>query len=199
MTRNKNSAKIKNLVILGMLTAIMFVLNYTPIGYLHIGIIEISFFAIPVAIAAYTTGPVGGAVIGGMFGLTSFLQAGAIIAMSPVKAVLLCFVPRILDGLVCGLVATALKKHRVNPAAAGSVIGILAASLNTMLFLPLLIVFFGSVVGYTPDKNVILFAVGLAGVNAVVEAIAATIVTGAVCTALFAARLIDVPVKKAEV
>ena len=64
----------KTKVLLGLLTAILFVMSYTPLGYLRIGGIEITFNVIPVAIASIALGTTGGMTVGAVFGLTSFLQ-----------------------------------------------------------------------------------------------------------------------------
>ena len=70
----KNREKLTKLVLLGLLTAILLVLSYTPLGYLRLGGIEITFNVIPVAVAAIALGISGGAAVGAVFGLTSFLQ-----------------------------------------------------------------------------------------------------------------------------
>ena len=64
----------RQITLLGLLTAILMVLSMTPLGYLNIGPLAISFNMIPVAIGAIALGPVGGMILGGMFGITSFLQ-----------------------------------------------------------------------------------------------------------------------------
>ena len=79
---NKEEEKMKNnnrfttaqLTLLGLMAAILLLMAYTPLGYLNIGPLAISFNVIPVAISAVVLGPVGGAVAGAIFGLTSFLQ-----------------------------------------------------------------------------------------------------------------------------
>ena len=71
----KNSKeKIKRLVLLALFSAILMVMSYTPLGYLNIGPLAITFNVIPVALAAATLGPSGGAFVGAVFGITSFLQ-----------------------------------------------------------------------------------------------------------------------------
>lgn len=62
------------ITLLGLMVAILLLMAYTPLGYLNIGPLAISFNMIPVAISAITMGPVGGAVAGAVFGLTSFGQ-----------------------------------------------------------------------------------------------------------------------------
>nr|WP_243097130.1 hypothetical protein [Ruminococcus sp. AF46-10NS] len=50
------------LTLLGLMAAILLLMAYTPLGYLNIGPLAISFNVIPVAISAVVLGPVGGAV-----------------------------------------------------------------------------------------------------------------------------------------
>ena len=70
----KTGNRSRRTTLLGLLTAILMVLSMTPLGYLNIGPLAISFNMIPVAVGAAALGPVGGAVLGAVFGMTSFLQ-----------------------------------------------------------------------------------------------------------------------------
>ena len=54
------------LTMLGLMAAILMLMAYTPLGYLNIGPLAISFNVIPVAISAVVLGPVGGAVAGAL-------------------------------------------------------------------------------------------------------------------------------------
>ena len=65
------------MVQLAVLIAIMLILAFTPLGYLRIGPLAISLMTIPVVIGAMILGPAGGAVLGLVFGLTSFYQCFA--------------------------------------------------------------------------------------------------------------------------
>ena len=56
MNTTNNTSK---LVILGLMTGILLLMAYTPLGYLNIGPLAITFNVIPVAIAAITLGPAG--------------------------------------------------------------------------------------------------------------------------------------------
>jgi len=128
------------LVILGLMTAILLLMAYTPLGYLNIGPLAITFNVIPIAIAAITLGPVGGAITGGVFGLTSFLQCigvGGTSAMgvilfeiNPVLAFIQRFVPRFLDGLLLGYIFRGMRKI-TNISIASFVTGFCSAFLNT--------------------------------------------------------------------
>ena len=59
MNTTNNTSK---LVILGLMTGILLLMAYTPLGYLNIGPLAITFNVIPVAIAAITLGPAGGRI-----------------------------------------------------------------------------------------------------------------------------------------
>lgn len=197
-----NQQKVKRLVLMGLLAAVLLIMSYTPLGYLYIGPLAITLNVIPVAVAAISLGPAAGAVIGAVFGLTSFLQCigvggmsamGAVLfEISPVLAFIQRFVPRVLMGFLVGLVYKAISKIN-KPKIACFVSGFCAALFNTVLFMTALILLFGSsdyVQELMGGKNVIVFICSFVGINAVFEMIASTLITGAVGTALKKAKLI---------
>ena len=51
------------ITMLGLMAAVLLLMAYTPLGYLNIGPLAITFNMIPVAIAAIACGPLGGAVL----------------------------------------------------------------------------------------------------------------------------------------
>jgi len=199
----------KQLVLLGLLTAILLVMSYTPLGYLNIGPLAISFNVIPVALAAISLGPVGGAIVGGVFGLTSFLQCigvGGTSAMgvilfdiNPVLAFVQRFVPRVLDGLLIGFVFKGVRKVS-NTYISCAVTGFCSAFFNTAFFMSALVLLFGNT-EYMQElmggKNIIVFICTFVGINAVCEMLASTIISGAIGAALYKARLI--PAQSQEV
>ena len=189
---NKKRLDVRRMSTLAMLSAIMLMMSYTPLGYLNIGPLAISLNMIPVGIAAITLGPVGGMFLGGVFGITSYFQClgiGGTSAMgvilfeiNPFFAFVQRFVPRLLAGLLSGWIFRGVKKL-TNPTLAGFVTGFCAALLNTVLFMGALILLFGRtdyVQGLIGGKNVIAFAVTFVGINAVVEMIASTAAVGTI-------------------
>lgn len=195
------------LVILGLMTAILLLMAYTPLGYLNIGPLAITFNIIPVAIAAITVGPVGGAFAGAVFGLTSFFQCigiGGTSAMgvilfdiNPVLTFIQRFVPRFLDGLLLGYIFQIARKVS-NTYVASLVTGFCSAFLNTALFMGALVLLFWNteyLQGLVGGRNVIVFICGFVGINAVCEMVASTIVTGAVAIALYKAHFVPAPKK----
>ncbi len=193
------------LVILGLMTAILLLMAYTPLGYLNIGPLAITFNVIPVAVAAITLGPVGGAITGAVFGMTSFLQCigiggtsamGAILfGINPFLAFVQRFVPRLLDGFLLGYIFRAARKFTHTPVAC-MITGFCSAFLNTAFFMTALVLLFGNT-SYMQDlmggKNIIAFICGFVGINAVFEMIASTIITGAVGMALYKAHFVPAP------
>ncbi len=193
----------KQLTVLGLMIAVLVLMSYTPLGYLNIGPLAITFNMIPVAIAAIACGPLGGAVLGAVFGLTSFGQCigiGGVSAMgatlfsiSPVLAFIQRFVPRFLDGWLLGYLFRWLRKATKNTTLAGYITGFLSAFLNTVFSMVALVVLFGNteyVKNLIGGRNIIVFICAFVGINAICEMISATILTGVISVALKKARLI---------
>ena len=192
----------KQLTLLALLTAIPLLMSFTPLGYLNIGPLAITLNMIPVAVAAIALGPLGGAITGAVFGLTSFLQCigiGGVSAMgailfeiNPVLAFIQRFVPRVLTGLSIGYIYLGMKKL-TGATVASFVTGFFAAFLNTLLFMLALVLLFGStdyVQGLIAGRNIILFICAFVGINAVFEMVASTLISGILGTALDKARLL---------
>ena len=202
MAKKNNKTDVRQLTLLGLLAAVMVILSCTPLGYLNIGVLAITLNVIPVGIAAIALGPTGGAVVGAIFGLTSFLQCigvGGTSAMgvitfgiNPVLTFIQRFLPRLLVGLIIGFLHKYLAK-KVGKKTSCFITGFLAALLNTVLFMSALVLLFGNT-DYMQEliagRNIIVFICTFVGVNAVFEMIASTLITGAVGSALYKAKAI---------
>ena len=198
----KKGLKPRELTLLGLLTALLVILSSTPLGYLNIGPLAITFNVIPVAIAAIALGPTGGAIVGAVFGLTSFLQAMGIggtsymgiitFEISPILTFVQRFVPRVLTGFLTGLLYQGLRKTRLKKASI-FIAGFCAAFLNTLLFMGALFLLFGKtdyVQGLMAGRSIIVTLCALVGVNAIVEMLASTFISGVLGKGLQAAKMI---------
>ncbi len=203
--------KTKAIVILGLMTAMVMLFSFTPIGTIPIGPLSITLNVIPIAIAAVALGPVGGLVIGSIFGLMSFLQCiqigipsamGAVlVGINPVFAFLQRFVPRALDGFLVGCIHKELSK-KIGGSTSSFVTGFCTALFNTIFFMTSLVLLFGNtdyVKGFYEAKGqeqtfigTIVFICLFVGINAVCEMIVSTIVTGGVGTALYQSHILPV-------
>ncbi len=200
MTVKKRSKTTVKLTMYALLTALLVVLGYVnipqPAG------LSITFNMIPVAIAAIAMGLPGGAIIGGVFGLISFLQCfglvgysgmgAALVNISPALTFIQRFGSRVLVGVICALVYKALNK-KVNTYLCCLLTGFSAAFFNTLFFMSSLVLLFGGteyMQNLMAGRGVIAFIIASVGINAVVEMIVAAVVTGAVGAALRKTKLI---------
>ncbi len=197
--------KTLRLVQLALFTAIILLMAFTPIGYIKTGGLSITLLVLPVAVGAITLGPVSGAILGGIFGLTSFIQCfgldpfgTTLLSIDPAKTFILCFVPRILMGWLTGLIFLAVKKMAKNSNISYIVGSLAGPLLNTIFFMPTFVWFFYDtdyVQGFATQLNVsnaFAFVVAFVGLNGLIEA-AVNFVAG---TAI--SKTIDVVTKKAR-
>ena len=206
MNTSKNRTKMTRLTLLAMLVAVLIVLALVNIP-MPAGL-SITFNMIPVAIAALAMGVPGGALIGGAFGLISFLQCYGILGVSPMGVALVTanpglgfallmfvqrFVPRVAVGVLTALVFRAMQRTKAPMYVQGAVTGFSAAVLNTIFFMTLLVVLFQQtdyMQNAMAGRGVLAYLIASVGVNAVVEMIVAALVTGAAGSALKKARLL---------
>lgn len=176
------SRKTSYLVRLAILVAITLVLAYTPLGYFRTAGLEVSFLMVPVTVGAVVLGPAAGAILGGVFGLTSFIQCltastfgATLLAINPVFTFLTCVVSRVLAGLLPGLLFKAWTAHseKKNGIVPCAVCSLLASALNTLFFMGCLCLFFfrtDFIQGLAAGANVIAFAAAFVGVQGLIEA-----------------------------
>lgn len=191
-TRRRTNQKTKNLALMSILTALIVVMAFTPIGYLKILSIAITFIPIPVAIGAIILGPAYGAVLGAVFGITSLIQCFGLdpfgtnlMSISPVFTVLLCIVPRILMGALSGGIFKILKNKVKNSILAYGISSFSGGFLNTVFFVGFLILLFGNSELFKDyDGNILAIITSLVTINAVIEWIACLFIGTAVAKAL---------------
>lgn len=183
---------------LGILTAILLLMQFTPLGYLRIPGITITFLTIPVAVGSVLLGPLAGVILGFVFGATSLLQCfmgdpfgSTILAINPVFTAILCIIPRMLVGLVPALIVKAFKNKQ--SIVSFGLATVSASITNTVLFIGGFLLFFGTsdfavgLIDTMGQGNILLFAVAFTGLNAVIEAIACCLIGTALAKGLFKA------------
>ena len=145
----KNKKQIEKLTVIAVLTAIEIILAFTPLGYLKIGLLSITFMTVPIIIGAVTEGFAASTILGFVFGMTSFLQCFGLDAfgtqlfsINPFGTFVMCVVTRTLMGFLCGLIYKGLnQKSKIKPLSIG-ISAFSAPFLNTLFFVPMLILFF---------------------------------------------------------
>ena len=211
--RNKMNINKKtiSMVIVAALAALLIIMTVTPIGYIPIGPLAITVNMIPVAIGAVILGPAGGAALGLVFGLTAFANAAgvlgpsslvgtALFSVNPFLTAVVCIVPRVLEGILAGLICKALNHTPVPKAANFAITGFETAFLNTLLFMGTLIICFAPTLRangwWAEGQNVFAFVAFFVGVNALLEFAFSTVITSVVGFGLYKAGLVMVNVRK---
>ena len=197
---------VRRMAQIALLVAIMIVLASTPLGYIPLPFMRATTMHIPVIVGACLLGPKVGALLGGLFGITSVVIATVqpnitsfvftpFYSFSPEfhgswMSLVVAIAPRILIGVVAGLVFQGLMKVVKSQALSLAVAGLAGAMTNTVGVMGLIYLLFGKQYALAGGKDpALLFGVilGVIGTNGVVEAIIAGILTAAVGKALFAA------------
>lgn len=200
MSKVRVDTKTKKLIIYAMIIAIELLLYLTRLGYIQIGIVEITILPLPVAIAGALLGWKGGTIAGGIFGLTSFIECFGI---SPLGSELLninifytfitAFLTRLIMGFLVGLIAEVMSKNTTAKKLTPVVVSLAAPVLNTLLFCSALVLFFWNT-KYLQDtaselgaagKSVFAFIVAFVGINIIVETAVCLVIGTVVCTILF--------------
>ena len=198
--------KTRQLALTGLFGGIIFLLAFTPLGFIRLPFINATTIHIPVIIGSLLLGPKHGAVLGFLFGLTSMiintttpnpLISFVFTPLFPVPgtdsgsplALIICFVPRILVGVFPWYVHNGIKKL-INPkfeAASLAVAGVVGSLTNTLLVMHLIFFFFSG--PYAEVRNIAIDAVygvilGIIAMNGIPEAIVAGILVVGACIPL---------------
>lgn len=190
-----NSSKVLRMTILAVLIALELLMAFTPIGYLRLGALSISFLCIPIAIGAIVLGPTAGLTLGIVFGLTSFAQCfgmdpfgTAMMSINPFFTFVICVVSRALMGWLTGVIAVSLSKVLKDKKAGKFYLNdiiavIMCPVMNTAFFLGFLALFFWNVRVMNLDiiPMVVLPALSI---NCVIEIAACAVVGSAVSIAV---------------
>ena len=185
---------VRYLTQLAILVAVELVMKLIGLGSVPVGPLYMSFLTVPIAVGAIILGPMAGAVLGGVFGVVSFLDAvkgasvmtSALLAVSPLHTFILCFGMRVLMGACVGWVYRALERLRARQAVGCFAASLAAPVLNTLFFMGYLVLAFyhteyvQSLVAAKGAINPLMFVVLLVGVQGVVEAIVCSVVGTAI-------------------
>lgn len=208
-----NNKKINTLklVQLGLFIAIILIMAFVPyLGFIPLGFMNATIIHIPVIIGALFLGLKGGAILGFVFGLTSlynntFNPNLTSFVFSPfytatgvnggLRSIIVCFLPRILIGIVAYYTYQLIIKKAGNKiktrTVAFAVAGVLGSLTNTILVMSGIYFLFGSSYSTAKDMaedalfKVILTVVGTQGVP---EAIVSGIIVTAVGQVLYKVR-----------
>lgn len=201
----KKKTNVRLLAQMGLLTGLMLVMSFTPLGYIPLGFMNATTMHIPVILGACLFGPKMGAVLGGLFGITSVIRATLtptltsfvftpFYSLSPQfhgswMSLVVAIVPRILIGVAAGLVFQGVVKIVRQDAVAFVVAGFAGSITNTIGVMGLIYLLFGEQYAAAAGQSfdVLLgIILGVVGTQGVPEAIIAAVLVCAVGKALLA-------------
>lgn len=202
--RNK---KTYEMVLTALFAAIIVIMAFVPyLGYINLVVIKATLIHVPVIIGSIMLGPKKGGFLGFIFGCTSLINntfnpSLLSFAFSPFYSVgeiggnfwsiVICFVPRILVGVVPYFVYVGvrklLKEKKGSDWLALPVAGVVGAFTNTLLVMNLIYFCFSE--QFAAAKGITMDAVygaimAIIAANGVPEAIVAAVLTTVVCKAL---------------
>ena len=171
------------LVQLALFTAVILIMAFTPIGYIRTPGLEITLLVVPVTVGAIVLGPVTGAILGGVFGVTSFIQCfgmsafgATLLGIDPIGTFIVTMIPRILMGWLAGLIFSGIKKIDKTNNISYAIASLAGPLLNTVFFMGALVLFFYQteyIQGFANalgTDNVFTFILAFVGVNGLIEA-----------------------------
>ena len=192
-------ANVRSMIQVALFGAIIVILAFTPfLGYIPLGFTRATIIHIPVIIGSLLMGPKKGAVLGFVFGVTSFINN----TMNPtvtsfvftpfyslgefsggIGSLIICFVPRILVGVVPHYVYRGVKSLTKSEKVSSTgliLAGMSGALVNTLLVMNMIFVFFRDAYAKAngvAESAVYTFILSIIGINGVPEAIVAAIFT----------------------
>lgn len=199
----QKKTNVRLLTQMALLTALMLVMAFTPLGYIPLPFMNATTMHIPVIIGACLLGPKMGGVLGGLFGITSVVRATIspnltsfvftpFYSFSPEfhgswTSLIVAIVPRILIGVCAGWVFIGIKKLIHNETVSLAVAGFVGSMVNTIGVMGLIYLLFGeqyAAAGGTSPSLLLGVIMGVVGLNGVPEAIIAAVLTAAVSKAV---------------
>ena len=183
--------KLRRNTLLALFGTIVIVQNLVPVlGNIPIGPLSITLIHITVIVAAIVLGPVQGMIVGGIWGMITFIRA-FIWPTSPLAVIcftnpLISVLPRILVGAVAGYGFLWMKKHVSEQKS--MVIAAMAGSMtNTLLVLGQIYLFYHNQAPrlYAVDVRQLLpYLLGVVGTNGIPEMLLAAVTVPLIVTAL---------------
>jgi uncharacterized membrane protein len=154
---------VRQIVIAGILGGIAIFLGYTRLGFIPVPNLagNATIMHVPAILGGALEGPVVGTIVGGIFGIFSFIQAEVPFFRDPLVSIL----PRLFIGVVAWAVFASLRNISLDLAAAAA--GVLGSLTNTVGVLGMAVL-----LGYLPLAAVVPIVP-----QAIAEAVLAAVVT----------------------
>ena len=163
-TEYANTAcRMNRAAVTAVLAAVLLLMSFTPLGYLRMGAVSMSLLMIPAAIGGAACGRRSAAVLAALFGISSLAQCfglesfgTALMQISPLRTAVLCLLPRILAGILTGLVGQHTRQLGL---CSYAVTGAFAAAFNSLFSISTMLLCFW----HDPAFKAVLGMFGISG------------------------------------
>lgn len=186
--RETERRKVQKLTITAMLGAITIMLGLTPLGMIPLGAFNVTTLHIPVIIGAILEGPLVGATVGLIFGMTSLIKN--LVAPTPISFIFwnpaISVIPRILIGLLSYYFYRSLSGIIKNNKVVYFMTGIFGTFVNTFFVLSFAYIIYAKdlVERLSLPSGAGKFLVGIATANGIPEMLVSALITVSVVTAV---------------
>lgn len=181
------------MVLTALFVALILLLGFTPLGLIPLGFINITILCLPVIIGTIMLGLKTGLVLGACFGTVSALSAfgiagtpsslaATLVASSPLLALVMCYVPRLLVPVMVYAVYRLASRGNANSRIVLPVAAAVGSLTNTVCYLGLMLLFYVTMgIEYA---NLLALIGGTGLIAGAAEAVAAAVITTPVVIAL---------------
>lgn len=197
----REKKEIQAMVLTALFSAIIIIMAFTPLGYIPLGVINATIIQIPVVIGSLFCGPKQGAFLGFLFGFTSFLKntimpatisafvfspvlaAGMFGAKGVLYSTFICFVPRVLVGVLPYYLYKGMKQWSKWKTVNFAVAGVIGAFTNTFLVMGSIYLLYKDAYAAAQgiDPAMVLGVIGgIIGFNGVIEAVLSGVIVSAI-------------------
>lgn len=196
---NRSKKRIQKLTLAAFFVAIEILMAVTPIGFIPVGAINITTMHLPVMLSGIILGPLYGALMGFVFGLTSMLRAtfapgitsfcfSPFITIGGVHgnfwSLFIAFVPRITLGVLSFYIYLAMRRMKCSRITSSMVSAALNTLIHTLFVMGSIWVFFGNAYANAAGIGVGAVIITVLTSNGILEIILAAIVIPALVRAL---------------
>lgn len=191
----KLSNSTHRLTLTALFVALIVLFGMTPVGLIPLGFINVTILCIPVVVGTLLLGLKVGLLLGGCFGLVSFLSllglsltppsslASALLSANVFLAAVMCFVPRLAVPAVAYGVYKLVSRGREQSRRALPFAAAAGSAANTILYLGMMLLFY--VVCGLDANSILMLIAGTGAIAGVSEAVVAAIITTPVVAALW--------------
>ncbi|MDB8790484.1 ECF transporter S component [Romboutsia sp. 1001216sp1] len=189
-TKATKNVNVRKMAIIGVLSAVSIMMSMIPgIGYIPIGPTNATIMHVPVIIGSIIEGPIVGATVGFIFGLTSLIKAlnqptiTSFAFINPLVSIL----PRVLIGILAYYIYEFAMKLTKKASISGLLAGGLGSIINTAGVLGMIYILYGArfaEVSGASASTAGTFIFTLAATNGIPEAIIGALVVSPVIMAL---------------